>query len=43
MTKTTKTSLALVCTLLAILAGYALGFNQAQAMWENKIKLELCK
>jgi len=43
MTKTTKTSLALVFTLLALLAGYALGFNQAQAMWENQIKTQLCK
>lgn len=43
MTKTTKTSLAIVCALLTLLAGYALGFNQAQAMWENQIKLELCK
>jgi len=43
MTNTIKISLALVTALLALLSGYALGFNQAQTMWENKIKLELCK
>lgn len=44
MKKTVKTGIALVVIMLTILAGYTLGFNQAQAMWENKIKAELsCK
>jgi hypothetical protein len=44
MTNTVKAGAATVVFLIAILTGYTLGFNQAQAMWENKIKSELlCK
>ena len=43
MTQTIKTSILICAALLAILGGYALGFNQAQAMWENQIKTQLCK
>tara|TARA_R110000772_G_scaffold234907_1_gene346517 strand:- start:1036 stop:1164 length:129 start_codon:yes stop_codon:yes gene_type:complete len=37
MTKTTKTSLALITIMLAVLAGYTVGHQMNQAMWEQAV------